>query len=130
MKSGLIRQSLVFAVLASASTFVSAQGYSGPSTPHYSGPSSVAGMTVKQLLETGADDQYVTLRGKLVRHTGGEHYVLADASGEIEVEISSKYFPQNVTISPEMTLELNGKYDKKILGKSKLEVKKMIVVMH
>ncbi|WP_246174029.1 YgiW/YdeI family stress tolerance OB fold protein [Paraburkholderia hayleyella] len=129
MKLNSISQYLVVATLAAASGLACAQGYSGPSAPNYSGPSTIATMTVKQLLDSGVDDQHVIVRGKLVRHTGGEHYVLADATGEIEVEISSKYFPINQTISPEMNVSLSGKYDKKMFGKSHLDVKQMITVV-
>lgn len=49
----------------------------------YAGPSSVPAMTVKQLLDTGKDDQHATLRGFIVSHDGGEHYTFADDSGRM-----------------------------------------------
>lgn len=124
-------------VLAAASTAVIAQnsGYTGPSgtsatpaSPNYSGPSTVPNMTARQLLENGVDDQYATLKGKLVRHTGGKHYVLADASGEIQVEIPAKYFPANQTIDANTAVELTGKFDKEHFGTSELEVKHIKVL--
>ncbi len=42
----------------------------------YAGPSTVPTMSVKQLLDTGKDDQHATLRGFIVSHDGGEHYTL------------------------------------------------------
>lgn len=128
-----IHKLIVISVLAASSTTVFAQGYNGPSTTtaavsNYIGPSTVPSMTAKQLLANGADKQYVTLTGKLVRHTGGKHYILADTSGEIPVEISPKHFPANQTIDANTTVELAGKFDKERFGTSKLEVKQVKVV--
>ena len=64
-------------------------------------------MTVKQLLANGVDDQYVTMTGKLVCHTGGKNYVFADASGEMPVEILSKHFPENQAVDATTIVELN-----------------------
>ncbi|MDP5009456.1 MAG: NirD/YgiW/YdeI family stress tolerance protein [Glaciimonas sp.] len=131
-----IKKIIAISVIAASSATVFAQGYSGPSTapasktaasPNYSGPSTVPTMTIKQLLANGSDDQYVTVAGKLVRHTGGEHYVLADASGEMKVEISKKYFPANITINASTPVELTGKFDKNLIGESELDVKQINV---
>ena len=57
-----------------------APGYTGPSAAPaptqapgqasgYTGPSSVQLMTVKQLLDTGKDDQHARLQGRIVSHT-------------------------------------------------------------
>ncbi|MEM4986276.1 NirD/YgiW/YdeI family stress tolerance protein [Collimonas sp. H4R21] len=128
-----INKLIVISVLAASSTIVFAQGYNGPTTTaapanKYAGPSTVPSMTAKQLLANGADKQYVTLTGKLVRHTGGKHYILADTSGEIPVEISPKRFPANQTIDANTTVELAGKFDKERFGTSKLEVEQIKVV--
>ncbi|NKI68355.1 NirD/YgiW/YdeI family stress tolerance protein [Collimonas pratensis] len=126
---------LAITILASAATVAAAQGYNGPSSAsaapasaRYAGPSTVPGMTAKELLANGVDDQYVTLTGKLVRHTGGDHYVLADASGEIRADISAKHFPQDQVIDANTVVELEGKFDKERFGSSKLEVKRIKVI--
>jgi uncharacterized protein (TIGR00156 family) len=132
-----ISKLIVITVLAAGSSAVIAQssGYTGPSgtsftpaSPNYAGPSNVPNMTARQLLANGLDDQYATLKGKLVRHTGGKQYVLADASGEIQVEIPAKYFPANQTIDANTAVELTGKFDKEHFGTSKLEVKHIKVL--
>ncbi|MQR00462.1 YgiW/YdeI family stress tolerance OB fold protein [Glaciimonas soli] len=132
-----INKLIIIAVLSASSTAVIAQGYSGPSTdpaskttasPHYNGPSTVPTMTVKQLLANGSDDQYVTVIGKIVRHTGGEHYVFSDASGEMKVEISHKHFPANTTINATTLVEITGKFDKNLIAESELDVKKINVI--
>lgn len=129
-----VNKLIVISVLAASSTAVFAQGYNGPSTTtvapanYYTGPSTVPSMTAKQLLANGTDKQYAILTGKLVRHIGGKHYILADTSGEVPVEISPKRFPTNQTIDANTTVELAGKFDKERFGTSKLEVKQVKVV--
>jgi uncharacterized protein (TIGR00156 family) len=121
--------------LLAASTIAGAQqpgGYTGPSSKAapagYSGPSSVPLMSARQLLDTGKDDQYVRLKGKLVNHKGGEDYEFADASGKMTVEIDAKYFPAGVNIDHDTQVELVGEFDKDTFGESTLEVKQLKVV--
>src|SRR5262249_17438725 len=82
---------LILALTACCSAFTTMAAlaqhaaYSGPSTHiGYVGPSAVPTMTVRQLLSEGRDDQYVKLIGKIVRHAGGDRYIFADASGELQ----------------------------------------------
>ncbi|WP_326535561.1 YgiW/YdeI family stress tolerance OB fold protein [Pseudorhodoferax sp.] len=99
-----------------------AAGYTGPSVGarpaatekhgSYSGPSSVPLMGVKQLLETGQDDQHARLQGRIVSHDGGDKYTFADDSGRITVEIDDDRFPPGQTISAEQRVELFGEFDK------------------
>ncbi|RYX97876.1 MAG: NirD/YgiW/YdeI family stress tolerance protein [Comamonadaceae bacterium] len=107
--------------LLGSGTAVLAQ-YTGPSTAGagapataaapYSGPSSVPLMTVKQLLDTGKDNQHARLQGRIVSHDGGKNYTFADDSGKIPVEISAKRFPAGQTISAEQRVEILGEVDK------------------
>jgi len=108
-------------LLAFGATVATAQpaAYTGPSSAsaaqgpgHYSGPSNVPLMTVKQLLDTGRDDQYARLQGQIVSHDGGEHYTFADATGRIRVEIDDKDFPVGQVVSAEQRVELLGEFDK------------------
>ncbi len=89
---------------------------SAPSVPteagRYTGPSSTALTTVKQLLASGKDGQYARLQGKIISHEREKNYTFADDSGSMPVEISSKRFPQGQTISAEQRVELTGKLDK------------------
>jgi uncharacterized protein (TIGR00156 family) len=94
----------------------------------YSGPSSVQAMTVKQLLDTGKDDQHATLRGFIVSHDGGEHYTFADDSGRMKVEIDAKHFPPGVKIDDKVRVEISGEFDKDMVGnKAELDVKRLSV---
>ena len=95
----------------------------------YAGPSSVPAMTVKQLLDTGKDDQHATLRGFLVSHDGGEHYTFADDTGRMKVEIDAKHFPPGVKIDDKVRVELTGEFDKdRLTGKTELDVKRLSVL--
>lgn len=94
----------------------------------YAGPSSVPAMTVKQLLDTGRDDQHATLRGFIVSHDGGEHYTFADDTGRMKVEIDAKHFPPGVKIDDKVRVEISGEFDKDLVGnKAELDVKRLSV---
>jgi len=94
----------------------------------YAGPSSVPAMTVKQLLDTGKDDQHATLRGFIVSHDGGEHYTFADDTGRMKVEIDAKHFPPGVKIDDKVRVEISGEFDKDLVGnKAELDVKRLSV---
>ncbi|KPU95387.1 hypothetical protein APR50_17370 [Variovorax paradoxus] len=99
------------------------------SLAQYSGPSSVPAMTVKQLLDTGKDDQHATLRGFIVSHDGGERYTFADDTGRMKVEIDAKHFPPGVKIDDKVRVEITGEFDKDLVGnKVELDVKQLVVV--
>lgn len=129
----IIQISCLTALLA-GSTFAIAQtrAYTGPSTqapaPAYAGPSSAPVMSTKDLLAKGKDDQYVTVKGKLTSHKGGEDYEFTDQSGKMTVEISSKRFPQGQSIDHNTLIELTGEFDKEHFGVSTLEVKQIKIV--
>ena len=78
----------------------------------YTGSSSTAMSTVKQLLASGKDGQYARLQGKIISHEREKKYTFADDSGSMPVEISSKRFPPGQTISADQRVELTGKLDK------------------
>jgi len=116
----------------SAAVIAQTSGYSGPSTQAapagYAGPSSVPLMTAKALLDSGKDDQYARLRGRLTSHKGGEDYEFTDQSGKITVEIDAKHFPAGVKIDQNTQVELVGEFDKETFGESTFDVKQIKVV--
>jgi uncharacterized protein (TIGR00156 family) len=138
-----MRYSLTAAALAAmllavgAAQAQPAAGYSGPSTAaqpapagqhgSYGGPSSVPLVTVKQLLETGKDEQHARLQGRIVSHNGGDKYTFADDSGRITVEIDDDRFPPGQTIGAEQRVELVGEFDKG-LRKREFEVDRITLV--
>ena len=76
-------------------------GYTGP------GPSI---STVEQARKM-RDDTHVTLRGRIVQHLGGEHYLFKDETGTINVDIDHKRW-QGQTVGPDDIVELYGEVDK------------------
>lgn len=129
----MLQASCLTALLAgSAFAIAQTSGYTGPSTqtpaPAYAGPSSVPVMSAKDLLAKGKDDQYVTVKGKLSSHKGGEDYEFTDHNGKMTVEISPKYFPQGQTIDHNTLVELTGEFDKEHFGDSTLDVKQVKIV--
>ncbi|MEI2414547.1 NirD/YgiW/YdeI family stress tolerance protein [Orrella sp. JC864] len=85
---------------------------SGAVLAQYAGPSSIPKTTVKELLDTGKDDQKAILVGRIVSHDGDDHYTFDDGTGRIRVEISSRRFPQGQPIDDKQQVELTGELDK------------------
>ncbi|KTT23019.1 hypothetical protein NS331_08840 [Pseudacidovorax intermedius] len=93
----------------------------------YAGPSSVPVSTVRQLLDSGRDDQQVRLQGRIVSHDGGKHYTFADDSGRIPVEIKARHFPPGRTVGAEQRVELHGEFEKG-RHKTEVEVERLVVL--
>ena len=121
--------------LSSATTAIAQQsGYTGPSNAPktaaqggYSGPGAAQPTTVKQLLDTGRDDQPARLRGRIVSFEGDEHYTFEDATGRMIVEIDDEDFPAGQTVSAEQRVELIGEFDKG-LTRDEFEVDRVILL--
>ena len=90
----------------------------------YTGPSSAALTTIKQLLASGKDDQYARLQGKIIAHEKGKKYTFADDTGRMSIEISPRRFPDGQSISAEQRVEVSGKLEKG-WGKTKFETKEL-----
>lgn len=138
MHHHIANAAIAAALLAGAAAHAQpAAGYTGPSVGarpaataqhgSYSGPSSVPLMTVKQLLETGQDDQHARLLGRIVSHDGGDKYTFADDSGRITVEIDDDRFPAGQSIGAEQRVELFGEFDKGF-RKTEFEVDRMTLL--
>lgn len=116
-KSTLALSCVLSLALLGSGTAVLAQ-YVGPSNQKaaaaapYAGPSSVALMTAKQVLDNGKDKQFARLQGRIVSHDGGKNYTFADDSGKLPVEISDKRFPPGQPLSAEQRVEIVGEIDK------------------
>lgn len=125
---------LVAALATSIALAQPAPGYTGPSAAAastqasgYTGPSSVPLMSVKQLLDTGKDDQHARLQGRIVSHDGDDKYTFADDTGRITVEIKAKRFPAGQTVSAAQRVELWGEFDKGF-RKTEFEVDRMTLL--
>ncbi len=88
----------------------------------YSGPKEENKVSVAQLKEV-ADDQWVTLEGKLVKHLGGENYLFRDASGEVEVEVDEEVW-RGTEVGPEDLIRVRGEVDHS-WNKTEVEVEQL-----
>ncbi|MBP6117614.1 MAG: NirD/YgiW/YdeI family stress tolerance protein, partial [Neisseriaceae bacterium] len=96
----------IIAALALTSTAALAQ---------YTGPSNMSGdkvTSVKQVLNSGKDDQLVTVKGKIIRQVGGKHYVFSDGTGELNIELKDRVLPAGQTFNDKTTVVLSGELEK------------------
>jgi len=73
------------------------------------------------------DDAWVTVRGNIIKKLSKDKYLFKDSTGEIVVEIDSKYW-RGVEVDEKDIVELSGEVDKDYfkdgkLSKIKLDVK-------
>jgi len=121
--------------LGATTTAIAQQsGYTGPSNAPkaaaqggYSGPGAAQPTTVKQLLDTGRDDQPARLQGRIVSFEGDERYTFEDATGRMIVEIDDEDFPAGQAVSAEQRVELIGEFDKG-LARDEFEVDRVILL--
>lgn len=87
------------------------QAVSGATTTGggFTGPSGNKA-TVKEA-KTFSDDTWVTLTGKIEKRVGGDDYLFRDGTDSVQVEISDKRW-KGQTVTPQDTVELQGKVDK------------------
>lgn len=76
-------------------------GYTGP------GPSI---NTVEQAKDM-RDDTHVALRGRIIQHLGGKHYVFQDETGTINVDIDDKHW-RGQNVGPNDVVEIYGEVEK------------------
>lgn len=72
--------------------------------------------TIQAVKSDARDDQYVTLRGRLVDYLGHDHYEFADNTGTIEVELDDDY--DWSFISKGELIEIYGQVDKDFFSTS------------
>jgi uncharacterized protein (TIGR00156 family) len=125
MKKIIIALALTTSAVAAFAQYTG-PGASAPATTTTAAPTTTT--TVKQLLDAGKDDQRVVLRGHIARSVGDEKYEFTDGTGQVRLEIDHKRWPAGQPVSEKSTVELTGKYDKELIGKSKVEVKEIKVI--
>ena len=68
--------------------------------------------TVAEVLASGQDDQYVSLRGQVSRQLSSEKYILTDDTGVIQIEVDEK-LSRLLPLTPPVNVEVFGEVDKK-----------------
>ncbi len=74
------------------------------------------------------DDEYVTLRGYIIKKIRKEKYLFKDSTGEITLDIDKKINSQLKNVDENTLVEVYGEYDKEHFEKNKIDVKKVTIV--
>jgi len=94
----------------------------------YTGPSAtVAPTTVMAILKAPVEDQDVVLTGVLLKKLSKDKYIFSDGSGQIRVEIDSKYM-LNLTLDENTRVEIRGEVEKDFLESPEIDVKMIRVL--
>ncbi|MFT4091067.1 MAG: NirD/YgiW/YdeI family stress tolerance protein [Asticcacaulis sp.] len=109
----MIKMFILPAVAVLAMSGVAHAQYTGPSG--HKGPKSVA-----EVLKNPVDDQYVQLKGQLLRQVGNEKYIFSDGTGEIRVEIDNKLLTG--PIDDKTTVIIRGEVEKEFLESPEIDV--------
>lgn len=81
-----MKQSILVALLTTGVSL------SSVAVAQYVGATEAQYTNLAQLLETGKDDDYVQLKGQLIKKVGSEKYIFTDGNQEVRVEIDSDAF--------------------------------------
>lgn len=101
-------------------------------TPGFTGPGVSSNMTlnsVKDVLQSGRDEQRVVLEGNIVRKltSDDDDYAFQDRTGEIIVEIDDKIFGGR-SVNPDTRVRLTGNVDTHRLRASSIDVDRLEIV--
>ena len=116
---------LNFKTLTAAAAFTAMLALSPAQAQFVGGPSNMT--TVKNLLETGKDDQLATLEGYLVEQVKHEKYIFRDDSGQMLVEIDDKVF-QGQRVDPKTKIQIQGEFERDFMEKDKVDVHSLTVI--
>lgn len=94
----------------------------------YQGPSAMQVVTVKQMLATTPDDAYVKLQGHLLQKIDDDGFMFGDATGTVRVEIDPRLFPAGQPVNDKTMVEIEGEFDRNLLGVSEVEVSALRLV--
>ena len=87
-------------LISSTATFAYAQ-YQGPRVK-------AKATTISEILKNPKDNQYVVIKGKLIKKISSEDYILSDGNAEIIVDIDNEIMPKT-PVNKNTLLELRGK---------------------
>lgn len=116
----------IAAITAAAATAAALMMAVAPAQAQFVGGPSTT-ITVKQLVDTGRDDQLVTLEGYLVEQVKHEKYTFRDATGTVLVEIDDEVF-MGQRVDPKTKVCLEGEFEKDMLEKDEVDVHKLTII--
>lgn len=117
---GMLTSGLVFGDFVSTTNVPVKQG-------GFKGSSVASTVKTVSQVKNEWDDAWVTVRGKITKQLSKDKYLFKDSTGEMVVEIDSKYW-QGVEVNENDVVELSGEVDKDYFedgqfSKIKLDVK-------
>lgn len=116
----------IAAITAAAATAAALMMAVAPAQAQFVGGPSTT-ISVKQLVDTGRDDQLVTLEGYLVEQVKHEKYTFRDATGTVLVEIDDEVF-MGQRVDPKTKVRLEGEFEKDMLEKDEVDVHKLTII--
>ena len=135
MKKSCICLLFAFLTISSLNAFADVIGYTQTvaqnttpkksKSPYLDNNSDV--ITIKDLKNI-KDDEYITIRGYIVKKIKKEKYLFKDSTGEIILDIDKKINNQLKNVDKDTLVEIYGEYEKELFEKDKIEVKRITIV--
>jgi len=134
MKKGYVYLLLSFFMIGGLNAFAEVSGFvqtaqntataesNSPYLDDYSGVIKIAD------LKNARDDEYVTIRGYVVKRIKKDKYLFKDSTGEVILEIDKKINSQLKNVDENTLVEVYGEYDKEYFARNKIDVKKITIV--
>ena len=104
--------------IAAATALASVIAFAPAQAQFVGGPSNVT--TVKNLLDSGKDDQLATLEGYIVQQVKHEKYMFRDSTGEMLVEIDDE--------DPKTKVRIDGELERDFMEKDKVDVYNLTIL--
>lgn len=131
-KEKKMKSSIAFAVICATLTFASTQVLADDHYDYSKHCGTTGGFTgdvaVTSIRDALAlrDDSKVVVEAKILRQTGKKSYIIADASGQAEAEISQKDFCGQ-SVGPDNTVRIFGEIDKE-LGRTIIDADYLVMI--
>jgi uncharacterized protein (TIGR00156 family) len=84
-------------------------------------------LTNAQQVSGSEDDRAVLLRGKILRQTSGDHYIVHDGTRDVLVEINDRV-RRGQHLVPGTQVEISGEVETRMFKEPKVEARSVIVV--
>lgn len=111
--------------IAAATALASVIAFAPAQAQFVGGPSNVT--TVKNLLDSGKDDQLATLEGYIVQQVKHEKYMFRDSTGEMLVEIDDEVF-KGQRVDPKTKVRIDGELERDFMKKDKVDVYNLTIL--